>query len=64
MKEIFKSDTEEVLREKLLELANFVIIEDETLKVNDRASIEKWDQQVKHAKGYIQDIRVIIIPFN
>ena len=42
----------------MLELANYTIIEDDTLKVNDRASVEKWDQTVKHAKGYIQDIRV------
>ena len=58
LKEIFKSDTEDILREKMLELVNYTIIEDDTLKVNDRASVEKWDQTVKHAKGYIQDIRV------
>lgn len=60
LKEIFKSDTEDILREKILELGNYTIIEDDTVKVNDRASVEKWDQTVKHAKGYIQDIRVII----
>jgi hypothetical protein len=59
LKEIFKSDAEDVLRDKLLELANYVVIEDETLKVNDKASIDKWDQTVKHAKGYIVDIKVL-----
>ena len=60
LKEIFKSDTEDILREKILELGNYTLIEDETLKVNDRASVEKWDQTAKHAKGYIQDVRVLI----
>jgi len=43
LKEIFKSDTEDMLREKMLEVGTLVRIEDETLKVNDIASLDRWD---------------------
>ena len=35
LREIFKSETEDVLREKMLELGNYVKVEEGTLKVND-----------------------------
>lgn len=57
LKEIFKSDTEEVLRDKLLELGQYVKIEEDTLKVNDAASVAAWEDQKKHAGLYIDDIK-------
>ena len=45
----------------MLELVHYTIIEDDTLKVNNRVSVGKWDQIIKPAKGYIQDIRVFFL---
>jgi len=44
LREIFASETEDILREKILELGNFVKVEDGTLKVNDTYSVEKWKE--------------------
>ncbi len=63
LKELFKSDTEDILREKMLELVNYTIIEDGYSQGWQLAIIGQWDQTIKLAKVYIQDIRVLFCSF-
>lgn len=41
----------------MLELGQYVRIEEGVLKVNDIASVDKWNEQVKNAKSYIAEVR-------
>eukprot|EP00825_Cyclidium_porcatum_P039114 TRINITY_DN4674_c0_g1_i1.p1 TRINITY_DN4674_c0_g1~~TRINITY_DN4674_c0_g1_i1.p1 ORF type:complete len:394 (+),score=85.65 TRINITY_DN4674_c0_g1_i1:43-1224(+) len=58
LKELLKNgEQEDVLRDKMLELGQYVRIEEGVLKVNDIASVDKWNEQVKNAKSYIAEVR-------
>lgn len=46
-----------MLRDKMLELGQYVKIDEGLLKVNDQSSVEKWEEQSKNAKSYISECK-------